>query len=187
MNAGRKLSPGQASCEGSRPFGENAILMNLNELKEIIQQVVESDITEFEYEKAGTRLRIRRSSHEPASLGVPYVHQNTPPASTSVQIMTPVQASVAPAPKSEPEPSAEEFHVVRSPIVGTFYRAPSPGAKPFVKTGDSVELGTVLCIIEAMKLMNEIESDIAGEVVKILVENAQPVEYGQPLFLVRPR
>jgi acetyl-CoA carboxylase biotin carboxyl carrier protein len=173
-----------------QPFGDKTILMNLSELKEIIQQVVESDITEFEYEKAGTRIRIRRGSHETVPLAMPYVHQQMAPAPPPVQIMTssPAAGSLAtPAAKSEPEPAAEELHVVRSPIVGTFYRAPSPGAKPFVKPGDSVEVGMVLCIIEAMKLMNEIESDMAGEVVKILVDNSQPVEYGQPLYLIRPR
>ncbi len=163
--------------------------MNLNELKEIIQQVVESDITEFEYEKAGTRIRIRRGSHESSPPVMPYVHQTMTPAPASVQIMASPQAAVAPAAPvipSEPEPAAEEFHTVRSPIVGTFYRAPNPGAKPFVKAGDSIEIGTILCIIEAMKLMNEIESDVAGEVVKILVDNSQPVEYGQPLFHIEP-
>jgi acetyl-CoA carboxylase biotin carboxyl carrier protein len=163
--------------------------MNLSELKEIIQQVVASDITEFEYEKAGTRIRIRRGIHEAAPQAMTHVHHQMPPAPSPDQIMPHSQAAVAPATpaaKSEPEPAAEELHVVRSPIVGTFYRAPSPGAKPFVKPGDSVEVGMVLCIIEAMKLMNEIESDMAGEVVKILVDNSQPVEYGQPLFLIRP-
>ena len=164
--------------------------MNLSELKEIIRQVVESDITEFEYERAGTRIRIRRGSHETVPPAVPYVHHQMAPAPAPDQIMRPSQAAMAPATpaaKSEPEPAAEELHVVRSPIVGTFYRAPGPGTKPFVKSGDSVEVGTVLCIIEAMKLMNEIESDMGGEVVKILVDNSQPVEYGQPLFLIRPR
>ena len=81
----------------------------------------------------------------------------------------------------------EELHTVKSPIVGTFYEAPGPGALPFVKPGDQVAAGQVLCIIEAMKLMNEIESDTSGEIVKVLVNNGQPVEYGQPLFAIRPR
>jgi acetyl-CoA carboxylase biotin carboxyl carrier protein len=93
----------------------------------------------------------------------------------------------ASAPK-EPPPAAEDgLHVVRSPIVGTFYESPSPGAPPFVKAGDTIDLGQVLCIVEAMKLMNEIESDIAGEIVKRLVNNGQPVEYGQELFAIRPK
>lgn len=90
----------------------------------------------------------------------------------------------APAPAAEPE---ETLHTVKSPIVGTFYGAPSPGSPAFVKVGDHVEAGQALCIVEAMKLMNEIESDAAGEVVKCLVQNGQPVEYGQPLFALRPR
>jgi acetyl-CoA carboxylase biotin carboxyl carrier protein len=91
----------------------------------------------------------------------------------------------APAPPKEAEP-AENLHIVRSPIVGTFYESPSPGSPPFVKPGDTVSLGQVLCIVEAMKLMNEIESDVAGEVVKKLVSNGQPIEYGQELFAIRP-
>jgi acetyl-CoA carboxylase biotin carboxyl carrier protein len=104
----------------------------------------------------------------------------------------PAQASHVPtaaAPPASPSPAAaeEELHTVKSPIVGTFYEAPGPGALPFVKPGDQVAAGQVLCIIEAMKLMNEIESDKSGEVVKVLVSNGQPVEYGQPLFSIRPR
>jgi acetyl-CoA carboxylase biotin carboxyl carrier protein len=94
----------------------------------------------------------------------------------------PATASAAP-----PAAAEEELHTVKSPIVGTFYEAPGPGALPFVKPGDQVAAGQVLCIIEAMKLMNEIEADASGEVVKVLVNNGQPVEYGQPLFAIRPR
>jgi acetyl-CoA carboxylase biotin carboxyl carrier protein len=93
-------------------------------------------------------------------------------------------AATAPAPAAAPE---ETLHEVKSPIVGTFYESPSPGAPAFVKIGDQVEVGQVLCIVEAMKLMNEIESDVAGEVVRRIVSNGQPVEYGQPLFAIRPR
>ena len=95
-------------------------------------------------------------------------------------------APVAPVAAATPAPE-EELHTVKSPIVGTFYEAPSPGAPPFVKAGDMVEVGQVLCIVEAMKLMNEIESDVAGEIVKKLVRNGQPIEYGQELFAIRPR
>ena len=101
---------------------------------------------------------------------------------------TPVPSNAAPTVPQEPAPEPEEpLHTVRSPIVGTFYEAPSPGAPPFVKVGDLVEVGQVLCIVEAMKLMNEIESDVAGEVVKKLVANGQPIEYGQELFAIRQR
>jgi acetyl-CoA carboxylase biotin carboxyl carrier protein len=163
--------------------------MNLKELKEIIQQVVESDIADFEFERAGTRLRIRRGSREPVPMVMPLVQQPAMAAPPALQIMTSSQIAgnvAPPAVAGEAESPVEVLHTVRSPIVGTFYRAPSPGAKTFVKVGDSVEVGQVLCIIEAMKLMNEIESDMAGEIVKVLAENSQPVEYGQPLFLIRP-
>jgi acetyl-CoA carboxylase biotin carboxyl carrier protein len=109
----------------------------------------------------------------------------------SSQAATHSSAPAAPVPVAS-SPAAqvsaeEELHAVKSPIVGTFYEAPGPGALPFVKPGDQVAAGQVLCIIEAMKLMNEIESDVSGEVVKMLVNNGQPVEYGQPLFAIRPR
>jgi acetyl-CoA carboxylase biotin carboxyl carrier protein len=97
----------------------------------------------------------------------------------------PIAATQAP-PAVQPAPE-EGLHLVKSPIVGTFYEAPSPGAPPFVKVGDSVEVGQVLCIVEAMKLLNEIESDVAGEIVKKLATNGQPIEYGQELFAIRPR
>ena len=100
-----------------------------------------------------------------------------------------VAAPAAPAPAAAPAaPAPEEgLHTVKSPIVGTFYEAPSPGAPPFVKVGDGVEVGQVLCIVEAMKLLNEIESDFAGEIVKKLAVNGQPIEYGQELFVIRPK
>jgi acetyl-CoA carboxylase biotin carboxyl carrier protein len=99
-------------------------------------------------------------------------------------VAAPTSSATPQAPPPEPE---EKLHIVRSPIVGTFYEAPSPGAPPFSKIGDVVELGQVLCIVEAMKLMNEIESDVAGEIVKKLVANGQPIEYGQELFAIRAR
>ena len=102
----------------------------------------------------------------------------------------PLAAVPSAAPPQETAPAAapeENLHIVKSPIVGTYYEAPSPGSPPFSKVGDTVTAGQILCIVEAMKLMNEIESDVAGEIVKILVSNGQPVEYGQPLFAIRPR
>jgi acetyl-CoA carboxylase biotin carboxyl carrier protein len=108
----------------------------------------------------------------------PIQHASTAPA-------PPIAVSHAPAPP--PAAAEEELHTVKSPIVGTFYEAPGPGSLPFVKSGDQVAAGQVVCIIEAMKLMNEIESDASGEIVKILVNNGQPVEYGQPLFAIRRR
>jgi acetyl-CoA carboxylase biotin carboxyl carrier protein len=103
-------------------------------------------------------------------------------------LVSPGSAPAAPAAAIPATPAPEEgLHTVKSPIVGTFYEAPSPGAPPFIKIGDSVEIGQVLCIVEAMKLLNEIESDVAGEVVKKLATNGQPIEYGQELFVIRPK
>jgi len=161
--------------------------MNQKELKELIEFLIEKDIAEFELERGDVKVRIRRGGEhafhahaEPRFFSVPAA----PPAGPELGA-SPV---VAPSPAPPPEPSPEEgLHMVKSPIVGTFYEAPSPGAPPFVKPGDSVEVGQVLCIVEAMKLLNEIESDVAGEIVKKLVTNGQPIEYGQELFAIRPR
>lgn len=109
---------------------------------------------------------------------------------TAAAPVPPVSATPAPAAPEIPATPAEaeeELHLVKSPIVGTFYESPAPGAPPFIKPGDNVQAGQVLCIIEAMKLMNEIESDMTGEIVKVLAANGKPVEYGQPLFSIRPR
>lgn len=165
-------------------------IMNQKELKELIEFLIEKDVTEFELERGDVKVRIKRGSAEaPAGRDVHYVTVPTlPPAAAE----TPAHAAAAPSAPGAPASSAgaakeEGLHSIISPIVGTFYEAPSPGSPPFVKPGDTVEVGQVLCIIEAMKLMNEIECDVAGEVVKRVVNNGQPVEYGQPLFEVRPR
>jgi acetyl-CoA carboxylase biotin carboxyl carrier protein len=159
--------------------------MNQKELKELIEFLIEKDIAEFELERGDVKVRIKRAA-EPAPPPLPdtrymAVHPMGTPAAAP--------APVAPPPdKGEPVAAAPEENLqsVRSPIVGTFYEAPSPGAPPFVKVGDHVEVGQVLCIVEAMKLMNEIECDVAGELVKKLVANGQPIEYGQELFAIRP-
>ncbi len=160
--------------------------MNIKELKEIIRLVAEKEFAEFELEQPDFKLRIRRNA--PPSLHA--VESSAARAVSSSPVAEPMPAPSAPAaPVVETPPPLEDekvYHIIRSPIVGTFYRAPNPTAGPFVEVGDHVEPGTVLCIIEAMKLMNEITSDIAGEVVKIYVENGQPVEYGQPLFAIKP-
>lgn len=169
--------------------------MNQKEIKELIEFLIEKDIAEFELERGDVKVRIKRATeshnfapaHEIRFIGS---HPAPPPAPefTSAPAPHPAPAVAAPA---TPKPAAaeveEDLHLVRSPIVGTFYEAPSPGAPPFVKPGDTVEVGQVLCIVEAMKLMNEIESDVAGELVKILAKNGQPIEYGQELFAIRPR
>jgi acetyl-CoA carboxylase biotin carboxyl carrier protein len=129
-------------------------------------------------------VRIKRAGEHMVTVAAPHfaVHSAPPPA--PVLGAAPVPGAHAPAKEAAP-PVEEGLHSVRSPIVGTFYESPSPGSPPFVKPGDSVEAGQVLCIVEAMKLMNEIESDVAGEIVKKLVANGQPIEYGQELFVVR--
>lgn len=154
--------------------------MDLNLLKKLVKILENSQLTDLEIEEGGTRIKIAKNiqvTQAPQNF-VSYV----PNQPTQVQ---------AEEPKSEiKKQSAVEddskLHTIKSPIVGTFYRAPAPDADPYVQVGDSVSSGTVLCIIEAMKLMNEIESDISGKIVKILVENGKPVEYNQPLFLIQP-
>jgi acetyl-CoA carboxylase biotin carboxyl carrier protein len=160
--------------------------MNQKELKELIDFLIERDISEFELERGDVKVRIKRGAEAqvqsvpshipvftPAPVAVPAAQAPAPPPTAP-----PAAAKAAPAPE-------EQLHIVNSPIVGTFYEAPAPGSPPFVKPGDVVQAGQVLCIIEAMKLMNEIEADVSGEVVKRLVANNQPVEYGQPLFAIR--
>jgi len=161
--------------------------MNQKELKELIEFLIEKDIAEFELERGDVKVKVKRGAMAAAPLAFPVTQFAAP--------LAPVPASAVPSPKpgaagsaagaapSEPE---EKLHIVKSPIVGTFYEAPSPGAPPFVKVGDKLEVGQVLCIVEAMKLMNEIECDAAGELVKKLVTNGQPIEYGQELFALRP-
>jgi acetyl-CoA carboxylase biotin carboxyl carrier protein len=156
--------------------------MNIKEIKELIDAFSQYGINELEIERAGVRLRIRKDSSPVAGL-------SHPPA--SLQSDAPVLAA-SPSVIHEPLPPVgipgagdEDLTIVRSPIVGTFYRASKPDADVFVKIGDSVEPGHVLCIIEAMKLMNEIEAEVSGEIVKIYVENAESVEFGQALFGIR--
>ena len=156
--------------------------MNQKELKELIEFLKEQDIAEFELERGDVKVRIKRGT--PAAIAPVTLPISAPTLATAAA--TPPAAP--PAAQSPPSKSPDEgLHQVKSPIVGTFYESPSPGSPPFVKPGDTVEAGQVLCIIEAMKLMNEIEADASGEIVKRLVNNGQPVEYGQPLFSIRPR
>lgn len=158
--------------------------MNQKELRELIEFLKEQDIAEFELERGDVKVRIKRGlQFAPPAVPVTVAA----PLSTAAPLNSPLQPSTElPASPKPPAPADEGLHVVKSPIVGTFYESPSPGSPPFVKPGDKVEAGQVLCIIEAMKLMNEIEADVGGEVVKRLVNNGQPVEYGQPLFSIRP-
>ena len=165
--------------------------MNQKELKELIEFLIEKDIAEFELERGDVKVKIKRGAEathvvvpQPSFVTVPGVAAPVAVPSAAPAAPPKGAGSAPPAPPVEPE---EQFHIVRSPIVGTFYEAPSPGAPPFVKPGDNVEVGQVLCIVEAMKLLNEIESDFAGEIVKKLASNGQPIEYGQELFVIRPK
>jgi acetyl-CoA carboxylase biotin carboxyl carrier protein len=160
--------------------------MNQKELKELIEFLIEKDIAEFELERGDIKVKVKRAGHHTlvqTRAEVPYVAVVPP------QSGPPVVAASSSAPPAVPvEPVQEEnLHIVKSPIVGTLYEAPSPGAPPFVKVGDMVEVGQVLCIVEAMKLLNEIESDVAGEIVKKMGSNGQPIEYGQELFAIRAK
>ena len=162
--------------------------MNIKEVKDLIQDILLSDISEFELEHTGTKLRLRRGFASGDGMLAPQALGANRPAAGSAEshpvTAVPVAAAVAPKGSAATE---ETLHIITSPIVGTFYRAPAPGAEPYVRIGNKIEVGTILCIVEAMKLMNEIPSDVAGEVVEIHAENGQPVEYGQQLFSIRPR
>ena len=158
---------------------------DLNELRELVSFLKDNGIAEFDLHRGEQHVHIKFAQAAPAPVAFDpsqFAHfaaaqqqQHTAPAP-----VTPVAAAAAPE-------AAEKLHEVKSPIVGTFYESAAPGAAPFVKVGDTISVGQVVCIVEAMKLMNEIESDVAGEVVKLLIENGKPVEYGQPLYAVRPR
>jgi acetyl-CoA carboxylase biotin carboxyl carrier protein len=158
--------------------------MNQKEIKELIELLVEKDIAEFEMERGDVKLHIRRGGAHETVTATPLLAQVTP--------IPVVAASAAPAPAAHVPPPAvaatledEELAIVKSPIVGTYYESPSPGSPPYVKVGDAVKEGQVLCIIEAMKLMNEIEADVSGEIVKMFIPNGSAVEYGMPLFGIR--
>ena len=165
--------------------------MNHKVLKELIEFLIEKDIAEFELERGDVKVKIRRAGETPAVVmpDARYVHVPAVPQAAAVpHIGVPASPPVSIAAQAAPAPHPEEnLHIVKSPIVGTFYEAPSPGAPPFVKVGDMLEVGQILCIVEAMKLMNEIECDVAGELVKKMVTNGQPIEYGQELFAVRKK
>jgi len=150
--------------------------MDLRKLKTLIDLVAESDIAELEVTEGESKVRIVKSSGAPQNQVVMMQPQSAPQT-----MAAPAAAPVSAAPAAPAEP---EGHVVKSPMVGTFYRASAPGNPPFVEIGSSVKAGDTLCIIEAMKLLNEIDADASGVIKQILVENGQPVEFGQPLFVI---
>jgi len=163
----------------------------LKEIEKLIDVLIDRQVTEFEMEQNGAKIRVMRGNHPVSNSVAPEGCLSVPGAPT----LSPANASPSP-PAPEPLPvaepltaeteSTEDLHIMKSPIVGTFYAAPAPDAPPFAKVGDVVQLGQVLCIIEAMKLMNELECEVAGEIVRIYVESGQPVEYGQSLFAIKP-
>jgi len=182
--AGKKPS---RSVEGTEK------IWGLKEIEQLIDVLIDRQVTEFEMEQNGAKIRVKRGNHPVSNPVAPDAYLSIPGAPT----LSPTPASPSP-PAPEPPPvaesltaetpgeSTEDLYVMKSPIVGTFYAAPAPNAPPFAKVGDVVQLGQVLCIIEAMKLMNELESEVAGEIVRIYVESGQPVEYGQSLFAIKP-
>ena len=177
----------QPEAAGKRPRAAQkpAASVNMDELRELIGLLRDNGLAELELENEGFRVRLRRESTLAEAAAVAPVQHPAP---------APVALAPAPAPSGPAHPGTQattaaaqdqDLHIISSPIVGTFYRSASPSAEPFVKIGSNVENDSVVCIIEAMKLMNEIQAETSGEVVKIYVENGQPVEYGQPLFGVK--
>jgi acetyl-CoA carboxylase biotin carboxyl carrier protein len=170
--------------QGSKSSGHSGV--DLQEVERLLDFMEKHGLEEFEYERAGVRIRLRKPSalvkgraHSVASEEM--AHSAPEPQRASGRSSSSVRETAA------EKTAAENLHIVKSPIVGTFYASASPESDPFVTVGSRVESGQALCIIEAMKLMNEIEADIAGEITKIFVENGQPVEYGEPLFGITPR
>ncbi len=158
--------------------------MDLNYIKKLVKILDTSEVAEIEIEEEGAKLRLSKPK---TKIAANYSPLNMVPAQQVVTDLKSSGSSTEPLQKSESkpeEPKSDNLFEVKSPMVGTFYRSPSPDADAYVNVGSNVGPGSILCIIEAMKLMNEIESDISGNIIKILVENAQPVEYNQPLFLI---
>ena len=173
-----KKKNGNGGTSGSTPR------VDLAEINRVLAFMVEHGLEELEYASGEFRVRLKRLE---AGAAGPAAAHPAPAASRAVH--TPAPAAAEPPARSAaspPPPPAENVHTVKSPIVGTFYSSPSPDAAPFVKVGDVISRGQILCIVEAMKLMNEIEADQDGEITRVFVENGQPVEYGQPLFALRP-
>lgn len=160
-------------------------LLELSEIKELVELIAAREFTEFELVRGRFKLRLRKGgASEPIVLVSP---QNSGEATeaTPVVVRAPETAAQPPAEPPKPQVPQDDLHVITSPIVGTFYRSASPTTEPFVKEGDIITPGQTLCIIEAMKLMNEIQSEVSGTVVRVHPENGQPVEYGQPLFDIK--
>jgi acetyl-CoA carboxylase biotin carboxyl carrier protein len=176
----------------NRNAPDSGRVWSLGDIQELLDLLAGKEITEFEMEQQGVRIRVRRgnppaagpgdangnvASHGPAPIAA------VGPTVAAVEVQ-PASAAPAPVASEAPAESTEGLYVMKSPIVGTFYSSPAPSAPPFVREGDIVQVGQVICIIEAMKLMNELEAEVAGRIVRTYVENGQPVEYGQSLFAI---
>lgn len=160
--------------------------MDLNYLKKLLKIFDESTVTELSIEEEGITLHLAKTTEQP-QMQQPTYYMGAPAAQAVAPAPAPALAHAeAPAAAAPAAPAVDAGHIVLSPIVGTFYRAPSPDADNFVQVGSHVNAGDTLCIVEAMKLMNEIESDMTGTIVKVLVDNAHPVEYNQPMFVIKP-
>ncbi|MFM1653072.1 acetyl-CoA carboxylase biotin carboxyl carrier protein [Brevibacillus sp. B_LB10_24] len=172
-------------------------MFKIHEIREIIKLVDQSSIQEFTLELDGAKVSMKKAEEQPVGMAVPMVQSSTA-AAPAVPAAPQIQAAAAPVVEPAPAAAAVQeqaktaaaedesaFHKIVSPMVGTFYRSPEPGSPAYVQAGDKVTASTVVCIVEAMKLFNEIEAEVTGEIVKVLVEDGQLVEYGQPLFLVK--
>ncbi|HET9822814.1 MAG TPA: acetyl-CoA carboxylase biotin carboxyl carrier protein [Burkholderiaceae bacterium] len=157
--------------------------MDLRKLKTLVDLVSESNISELEITEADGKVRIVKSTAAAAMAPVMMAAPAAAPATPS-PAASPAEAAATPAGMANAEPPADDGHLVKSPMVGTFYRAATPGGKPLAEVGQTIKAGDALCIIEAMKIMNEIEADLGGTIAKVLVENGQAVEFGQPLFVI---
>lgn len=158
---------------------------DMKDLRELIEFLKEYQVAEFDLDRGDTKIRLKFTQPGAASAGIADIAKlvtAVPVAQAAATTPAPSAQPAVPAPPADPDAG---LHIVKSPIVGTYYGSPSPGAPPFVSPGDHVEKGQVICIVEAMKLMNEIEADASGEVVKCMITNGQPIEFGQPLFSIR--
>jgi len=162
--------------------------MEFDEINRILDMMREHELSEFELEREGFKIRIKKGAplNAPASPAVPAVPHGAPAPQQPFASPPPPPLEAVPSPEAPPSDEVD-FAIVKSPIVGTFFRSAEPGAAPFVEVGTTVKKGEVLCIIEAMKLMNEIDSEYDGEVVKVYIENGQPVQYGERLFAIKPK
>jgi acetyl-CoA carboxylase biotin carboxyl carrier protein len=190
----RHRGSGERGERSAQPRGGEASL-NIRELRELVELFTSNGLTDFEFENEEIRVRLSKNSlpqmHAPQQMmtytpGIATIPQGASPSASPSQPGSSSDAAGAPsADASGATAASEDLHTITSPIVGTFYRSPSPTSEPFVRNGSQVEPDTTVCIIEAMKLMNEIQAEVSGVVEKIYVENGQPVEFGQPLFGIR--